>query len=178
MSNDKNGPGSKQTTLPELPSGLRQPQLPSEAPPAVIDSFRGDFGFLSNFHEASIWVDGERYASVEHAYQAAKATDLATKKMIREAKTPGIAKRLGYAVQLPADWDTQKVQVMRRLVTEKFQNPLLRSMLLATEDATLVEGNTWSDYFWGVCRGKGQNWLGKILMEVRDECRRQQIEDQ
>jgi ribA/ribD-fused uncharacterized protein len=143
---------------------------------ATIDSFRGDFGFLSNFYEASIWVDGERYPSVEHAYQAAKAGDLATRKMIREAKTPGIAKKLGYSCQLPPDWDTRKVTVMRRLVTEKFKNPLLRSLLLATEDAVLVEGNTWNDTFWGVCRGKGQNWLGRILSEVRERCRAEENE--
>lgn len=139
----------------------------------MIDSFRGDFGFLSNFHEASIWLDGERFPSVEHAYQAAKAVDPVTRKMIREAARPGDAKKLGKCVQLPADWDTTKVGIMRRAVREKFKNPLLRAMLVATEDATLVEGNTWNDTFWGVCRGRGQNWLGKILMEVREECKRE-----
>jgi len=147
----------------------QQPQLPSA--PVVIDNFRGEFGFLSNFHEASIWLDGERYPSVEHAYQAAKATDAMTKKMIREAKSPGVAKRLGYSCQLPPDWDVKKIEVMRTLVREKFKNPLLRAMLLATEDATLIEGNTWNDTFWGVCRGRGENWLGRILMEVRVEIR-------
>lgn len=140
----------------------------------VIDSFRGDFGFLSNFFESSIWINGERYPSVEHAYQAAKAGDEVTKKMIREAKTPGIAKKLGQSCQLPYDWDNKKVAVMRELVREKFKNPLLRSLLLATGDAELIEGNTRNDCFWGVCRGSGQNWLGKILMEVREECKREE----
>jgi ribA/ribD-fused uncharacterized protein len=139
----------------------------------VIDRFRGDFGFLSNFHEASIWIDGDRYPSVEHAYQAAKAVDPVSRKMIREAARPGDAKKLGKCVQLPPDWDTKKVDLMRRFVREKFKNPLLRAMLVATEDATLIEGNTWNDTFWGVCRGRGQNWLGKILMEVREECRQE-----
>lgn len=145
-----------------------------EKPSTTIDSFRGDFGFLSNFYESSIWINGDRYPSVEHAYQAAKAGDEVTKKMIREAKTPGIAKKLGQSCQLPYDWDTKKVSVMRDLVREKFKNPLLRSLLLATGDAVLVEGNHWNDRFWGVCRGAGQNWLGKILMEVRDECKREE----
>jgi len=151
-------------------SGYKQPEAPTSAP-EQIDSFRGDFGFLSNFYESSIWVDGERYPTVEHAYQAAKATDPTTAKMIREAKTPGIAKRLGYSCQLPVDWDSRKVSVMRALVTEKFKNPLLRSLLLATEDVPLIEGNTWNDRFWGVCKGVGQNHLGQILMEVREFCR-------
>jgi ribA/ribD-fused uncharacterized protein len=108
---------------------------------------------------------------VEHAYQALKAVDPVARKMIREAKSPGEAKKLGRAVQLPPDWDANKIDLMRRLIREKFKNPLLRSMLLATEDAKLVEGNTWNDYVWGVCRGKGQNWLGRILMDVREEIR-------
>jgi len=62
---------------------------------------------------------------------------------------------------------------MLDLVRKKFENPLLRAMLLATEDAVLVEGNTWNDTFWGVCRGRGENWLGRILMQVREECRQQ-----
>ena len=149
---------------------MKQPELPL-AKKAVIDSFRGDFGFLSNFHEASIWLDGERYPSVEHAYQASKTSDETTKRLIREAKSPGVAKKLGYACQLPPDWEAKKVDVMRRCIREKFKNPLLRSMLLATEDAELIEGNTWNDTFWGVCRGMGANMLGKLLMEVREECK-------
>lgn len=153
---------------------FRQPDLPTDVP-TVVDSFRGDFGFLSNFYETSVWVDGERYPSVEHAYQAAKSSDPMTKKMIRESARPAVAKKLGYSCQLPADWDTKKLTVMRDLVRKKFENPLLRSLLLATEDASLVEGNTWGDKFWGVCRGVGHNHLGKILMEVREECRVQEL---
>lgn len=61
---------------------------------------------------------------------------------------------------------------MRQLVTDKFtRSNELRRRLLATEDAELVEGNAWNDTFWGVCRGNGQNHLGRILMEVRDGLR-------
>lgn len=45
-------------------------------------------------------------------------------------------------------------------------------MLLKTGDEELVEGNTWGDTFWGVCKGKGRNELGKILMKVREEFRK------
>ena len=40
-------------------------------------------------------------------------------------------------------------------------------MLLATDDMEIIEGNVWGDTFWGVCDGKGENNLGKVLMEVR-----------
>lgn len=143
-----------------------------------IDSFRGDFGFLSNFYESSIWYENERYASVEHAYQAAKSSDPETKKMIREAKTPGIAKRLGKSCQLAPDWESRSEKIMRDLIKLKFENPLLRAMLLATEDAELIEGNTWNDTRWGVCRGVGQNLLGKILMDEREALRKEELGDQ
>lgn len=155
-------------------SDAKQPELPV-VNQTTIREFRGDFGFLSNFYESSIWIDKERYPSVEHAYQAAKTNDASTKRMIREAKTPGIAKRLGKSCQLSTDWDSKKVEVMRTLVREKFKNPLLRSLLLATEDASLIEENNWNDRFWGVCKGSGLNWLGKILMEVREECKTEEL---
>ena len=47
-------------------------------------------------------------------------------------------------------------------------NSELREKLIATGDKELIEGNHWNDRFWGVCRGKGQNHLGKLLMELRE----------
>ena len=29
----------------------------------------------------------------------------------------------------------------------------------------------WGDRFWGVCSGRGQNMLGRILMEIRKDLR-------
>lgn len=139
-----------------------------------IDSFKNEFGFLSNFYEAPIYINGKRYASVEHAYQAFKTLDESSHNLIREAKTPGIAKKLGRAVSLRKDWDTVKYDLMLTFVRKKFENPFLRPLLLATEGAELIEGNTWNDTIWGVCRGVGQNLLGKILMQVRNECREEE----
>jgi predicted NAD-dependent protein-ADP-ribosyltransferase YbiA (DUF1768 family) len=53
----------------------------------------------------------------------------------------------------------------------KYQDPVLRSKLLATDDAYLEETNGWFDRFWGVCLGTGHNHLGKILMKVRQRIR-------
>ena len=57
---------------------------------------------------------------------------------------------------------------MEDLLMVKFKNPELRSRLLATGDAELIEGNNWGDCFWGVCLGEGRNELGKALMRVRE----------
>ena len=156
--------------------GIRQPDLPGDVP-AVIDSFRHKFGFLSNFFESSFWIDGERWRSVEHAYQAAKTDDPELKARIRDARTSSVAKRLGQSCKLPCDWDTRKVEVMRVLLRKKFENPLLREMLIATEGARLVEANTWGDVFWGIYKGRGQNWLGRLLEEVREECKAERTSD-
>ena len=86
--------------------------------------------------------------------------------------SPAEAKRFGRRVRLRLDWEQVKLDIMRQLVADKFaRSDELRRRLLATGDAELVEGNAWNDTFWGVCRGRGQNHLGRILMEVRDGLR-------
>ncbi|MCC7422631.1 MAG: NADAR family protein [Planctomycetaceae bacterium] len=138
----------------------------------LIDSFRGTYRFLSNFWPAEVVYEGTRYASVEHAYQAAKCLHRSEKEMVRTAATPGQAKRLARTVTVRFDWEEIRVGVMRDLVRLKFRTHAdLAAMLVATGEARLVEANSWGDTFWGECRGEGQNRLGRILMEVREELR-------
>jgi len=135
-----------------------------------INSFSGEFSFLSNFYECLITLDGKEYSSTEHAFQAAKTLLEKERSKIRKADTPGKAKRLGKLVKLRKDWESVKVGVMRELVLQKFtRHQDLREKLLATGDAELIEGNTWGDRYWGTVDGQGKNWLGKILMEVRKQ---------
>ena len=134
-----------------------------------IDRFVNSYSFLNNFHPSTIFVNGKSYQTVEHAYQAHKASSTSEHEIIRCAADPMEAKRLGKAVILPADWDKKRVELMRLLVRKKFENPLLREMLRATGDAELIHDNRFNDRFWGVCRGSGENWLGCILEETRQE---------
>lgn len=147
----------------------RRDPLPPDAPPPPITRFSGEWRFLSNFYPVPL-VDGNGtvFDSVEHAYQAYKSADRST-----DAQFAGItaaaAKALGRRLPLRRDWDTYKLRLMKALVMQKFsRHPALRERLLATEDRPLIEGNTWNDTFWGVCRGHGHNHLGRILMEVRE----------
>lgn len=136
-----------------------------------IDSFRDAHRFLSNFFPAEVSYEGAIYPSVENAFQAAKCVDTSEREVFRVC-SPAEAKRFGRRVRLRPDWEQVKLDIMRRLVTDKFaRSDELHRRLLATEDAELVEGNAWNDTFWGVCRGRGQNHLGRILMEVRDDLR-------
>lgn len=136
-----------------------------------IDIFTGKYRFLSNFWFSEVILDGERAATVEHAFQAAKTTDTMARRRILTAPSPGIAKRLGREAPLRAGWNDMKIGVMRALLRQKFSAHFLRQLLIDTGDAELIEGNTWNDTFWGVCNGVGENHLGKLLMEVRAECR-------
>jgi predicted NAD-dependent protein-ADP-ribosyltransferase YbiA (DUF1768 family) len=61
-----------------------------------------------------------------------------------------------------------KAHIMIRIVREKFQDPILRNMLLQTGNSILVEDSPKDDYF-GMINGVGKNILGKILMAVREE---------
>lgn len=136
----------------------------------VIDSFTGEFRFLSNFFPAEVESEGISYPSVEHAYQAQKSSDRSERRAIATCGSPGKAKRLGRRIALRADWESAKVGTMTDLVRQKFSRHVdLRELLLATGEAELIEGNTWGDRFWGTCDGIGANHLGRILMQVRGE---------
>lgn len=136
-----------------------------------IEKFDGFYRFLSNFWEVSVMFDEELYPSAEHAFQAAKSLDPAVREKIRAAKDPAEAKRLGRKVHpIRSDWEDIKLQVMYDIVKDKFErHHMLAHELIETGNDFLVEGNWWNDRYWGVCRGVGENHLGKILMRVRGE---------
>lgn len=135
----------------------------------VIDSFRGEYEFLSNFYRHPVFWQGLVWATSEHAYQAAKCSEDEDFYLFQDNKmTPGQAKRLGQTVLTWYNWDSKRFDVMLDIVKAKFDDPDLAAMLMATGDAILIEGNTWGDRYWGQCDGVGENNLGKILMYVRD----------
>src|SRR6266568_5643057 len=115
----------------------------------TIDKFQGRYRFLSNFWITPIVFGVDIYKSVEHAYQAAKTNILSERELIQNARTPGEAKRMGKTVTLRPDWEHVKTKVMHDLVLQKFSGDPLRAQLLATDNAELIEGNTWHDNFLG-----------------------------
>ena len=137
----------------------------------IIDSFHGEYAFLSNYYDSPIFYDGILYPTVEHAFQAAKTTVFIQRIIIANKKTPGQAKCAGRKVTLRDNWDDINLYIMKELIILKFTNPKLKSALLNTKDAELIERNTWNDTYWGICNGIGENHLGKILMEVREMLR-------
>ena len=137
----------------------------------MIDEFKGKYYFLSNFYNAPVIYEDLLYLNNESAFQSAKAKDIERRKQFCNLD-PSTAKKKGRNVILRHDWEKIKDQVMEDCVRDKFaRNDDLRQRLLDTGDQELVESNTWNDTYWGVCRGRGKNMLGKILMKVREELR-------
>lgn len=133
-----------------------------------------EFGEFSNFAPYPITLDGERWPTSEHYFQAQKFEDKAYRTKIRHANSPMLAARLGRdrKQKLRRDWESIKVEVMRAAVLAKFtQHEALRTLLLSTGDAKLVE-HTENDDFWGDGGdGSGKNMLGRIRMQARDQLR-------
>ena len=128
------------------------------------------YGEFSNFAPYSIALKRKRWPTSEHYFQAQKFAGTEHEGLIRKAKTPMIAARMGRDRKRPLrrDWESVKDSIMRDAVLAKFtQHEELRELLLATGDSKLVEHTT-NDSYWGDGGdGSGRNMLGIILMETR-----------
>lgn len=137
-------------------------------------SVSDEFGWFSNFAPFPIRVEGERWPTSEHYFQAQKFEDRAYRKRIQQARTPMLAAQLGRdrKQKLRRDWESVKVGVMRAAVLAKFsQHEELRELLLSTGDARIVEHTENDDYWGDGGDGSGKNMLGRLLMEVREQLR-------
>jgi ribA/ribD-fused uncharacterized protein len=142
--------------------------------PRVIDSFRGEYFFLSNFYIRPVYYKGHWYKSSEHAFQAQKATNEPDRQYVADANIPADAKRRGREILCRDDWDDVRIPEMGMVVYCKFsQNEWIRNKLCETDDAILIEGNWWHDDFWGMVKDTQGNWvgtnyLGRITTSVRN----------
>lgn len=142
----------------------------------IINSFKGNFGFLSNFSPHSFVDEHDiEWKTVEHFYQAAKTNNIKEKKIIFLCGTPSEAKRAGQEVDLIEEWNWKRVCIMYRALKMKFgQNLDIQKKLISTFDYNLIEGNYWHDNYWGNCfcdkcsKIEGLNYLGKLLMIIRN----------
>lgn len=137
------------------------------------------FEWLSNFFMRPFLLDGVRWPSVEHCYQAQKYAGLpAVVDAIRHAASASLARKAGQNTSLTprADWGSAKGDVMRRAVEAKFaQHADLQALLLSTGDLELVHESA-ADAYWGRLRsGPGENRLGLIVMQIRAELRSRRL---
>ncbi len=144
--------------------------------------FQGAWAALSNFGGGSVWYEGLMYPRSENAYQAAKTLVPEVRRIFADPTvSPRDAKYLGRNLRCRPDWEMVeangrlvKVNVMAAVIRDKFiRNVDDRRLLISTVGCELVEGNNHGDKFWGVVfadgKAEGENWLGRLLMELRDE---------
>ena len=148
-----------------------------------------DYGCFSNWYRADFEYAGRKYTSVEQYMMYQKAAMFGARELaeqIMATDDPAEIKKLGRS-EIPAFdaevWDKTCYTIVKRGVFAKFnQNPQLADLLLSTGSKVLGEASL-NDRKWGigvdccddgrfkVSGWKGQNLLGRALMEVRAELR-------
>lgn len=172
---------------------LRKPTEDAGPPPVLFhgaDESKGEYRNFSNMSQHPIDVDGVRYPTVEHYFQAMKAKEFEDTEMldkIVKAKTPKAVKAMGKKVKnfVKEVWDAKRDEIMRTGVRSKFiQHPELRKQLLETGDRQIGEADA-RNLYWGIGtavtsekskhpdKWRGQNKMGKLLMELRTEFKNQ-----
>ena len=143
-------------------------------------------GCFSNWYRRTFVIDGIPYPHVEQYMMSQKAKlfhDEVRYAAILRTENPHACKKLGKLVTPfdPKTWDAVKYEIVKAGNRAKFeQNPDLKEKLLATGTAILAEASP-RDKTWGIGKTAktaaetdpsawpGQNLLGKILMELREE---------
>jgi len=144
--------------------------------PILFSSKTPEYAWLSNFSPPGFELEGVKWRTVEHYYQAQKFAGTPLARKVYEMPNGPAARKCahGHDAEIRADWETVKEEVMRRAVAAKFsQNRKLRKDLLATGDEPLWHFST-KDFYWGCGPdGVGENRLGLMIMEVRAALRTQ-----
>jgi len=130
-----------------------------------IDSFEGGFDFLALTHPCVVGWDGRVFGCAHWALLAAQYPEAA--EALEKASTTKEAREAVKGEPEAEDWSKRRLKAMEHIQRDKFRrSDDFRKRLKDTGDRELVWENT-EDAFWGSERGKGQNQLGRVLMDVR-----------
>ncbi len=129
---------------------------------------------FGNFYERSFVFEGSQYKCSEGAYQAQKFTDnpALMNQFCSLGGDPAFQLAASHKNSIRKDWHKVNLDIMRKILVAKFNNPFHKEMLLATGSSYLVERNPKKgrDTFWSDdSDGTGKNMLGKLLMQIRKE---------
>ncbi len=146
-----------------------------------IDFYERDLYVLSNFSSHMVVYGGVTYQTSEHAYHCQRFFGQpAIQAEIRSTTSAHDAFRLAQSKRhwQDPDWNDRKRKTMRSILFAKAdQHEYVRRKLLGTGSQQLVEGS-WRDSYWGIGESEdGDNWMGKLWMEVREELRKGQPHD-
>ncbi|MEI7685089.1 MAG: NADAR family protein [Planctomycetota bacterium] len=139
----------------------------------VVFKVKDELGGLSNMsNEFPLRVAGLRIGSSEALYQACRQREILDAPHAMQAKMK--AKKEGRRQQSRPDWESIQLDVMRWVLRIKLvQHRRFRGLLRWSGDRPIVERSR-RDRFWGAVLEeddvlRGQNWLGRLLMELREE---------
>jgi len=145
--------------------------------------YEQEFYVLSNFSSFNLVWDGQTFPTSEHAYHWAKffkngqvgdKDHFEAMVAVRTAPSAHEAFKLAqkYFYLVRPDWHDVRLNIMKEILRAKVaQHPYVKKKLLETGDRVIIE-NSWRDDFWGWGENKtGQNMLGKLWMEIRNEIR-------
>jgi len=134
--------------------------------------YEHEFYVFSNFSSFAIEWKGKLYMTSEQVYQSEKFNDENMKEQIRNVRSAHEALKLAYANKdkWKSGWDVIKLKVMKEILRAKVeQHPYVKKKLIESGDKELIE-DSWRDSYWGWGPNKdGENHLGKLWMEVRNE---------
>lgn len=137
------------------------------------------YGPFSNLYRRPFIFEGREYPTAEHAYQAGKPAKESVREWILSAPSPALLAMAAhglYTWDIVSNWSQIKFDRMRAVLRAKFtQHQDLRDLLLSTGSAELVEAGRVDNAvnrIWGEVNGKGRNMLGRMLMELREELRK------
>jgi len=134
--------------------------------------YKGKPHVFSNFHPAEIELDGKVWPTSEHYFQAMKfrGIDENYVEEIRLVDSPSKCYALAWSKPARADWDSVRDGFMKRALLSKFsQHSEFEKELLKTGDKNIIQRCSRDKYWGDGYPGKGENMLGKLLMEVRSE---------
>jgi len=151
----------------------------ADGPIRFASNLNNEYHGFSPFAKSIVTINGKRYPTVEHYFQAMKfPMDLDWQETIRVSPTPMKARQLGAQKDHPMDpnWDARRMEVMMNGMRAKFQqNSGLLEQLKKTGRRPIIEASV--DAFWGEGRtGNGKNQLGKLLEQVREELKEYVVE--
>jgi ribA/ribD-fused uncharacterized protein len=151
----------------------------------IIDCKNEYLESLSNYSDYSFLINGMNWRSIAHYYHFNKFDKFISKKAILFSKTAKEAEEIGrnrYEIpkgmwatfkqrgmnpMFKANWKELRSGVMTEGIRSKvLQNYDVRKVLLETEKIEILV-HADSNY-WGY-QNNGQNQLGKVLMEIRDD---------
>jgi ribA/ribD-fused uncharacterized protein len=147
--------------------------------------WQDDSVFSNWFITDSFLMSGHLFTNSEAAFMWLKAEffkDKVVANKILSNQNPAVVKKLGREIEnfVSEEWDKVKVALMRKACYAKFKNSPHKEFLLATGTKQLVEASPF-DKIWGIgfapCdpnaldekKWLGQNLLGIVLMDIRDE---------